>query len=171
MEDEENMMINGALEIDREVQNESDINLFSDRAFSKVILSNVEESVYITIQSIELAEAKYLFRELTMEQKIRAIRYSLSRRIFESTLISDYKKQDIKSLYEESYGSLCAMNKTGTETIALESQLITRILYIAEAMSLEEFYIMKQKLMEVNCNYYVIIQVIESRLNFHKMKK
>jgi len=145
-----------------------DVILFSDNKFKDVPLSREEESVYITIQTIELSEAKSLYKELTSTQKIRAIRYIFSRRIYESELISSNKLNLLRESYEESYGSLCAMSEHGTKTIALESQLITRILYIAESMSAKEFHLMEHELLHVNCEYDVITQVINSRLSFHR---
>lgn len=153
-------MLNNAINIDN--------RLFSDNKFSDVILSNEEENAYITIQSVDLSEAKKLYKELAICQKINLLRYMFSRRIFDSELLSEASKETLKTSYEDSYGSLCATKDKRLETITLESQLVTRILYISEALSSREFHLIDRTLMNVSDEYFVIMQVINSRLNYRK---
>lgn len=148
-----------------------DIKFFEDTTFNQVVLSPEEESLFITIQTIELAEAKQLFGSLTVSQKVKAMRYIFSHRIFKTNLISTENMEKIKHLYEDSYGSLCDINEKGTKSISLESELITRILYISEAMTSLEYLQMKESLIRLQEGYYVIMQVIKNRLRFHGMKK
>lgn len=162
-------MLNNAINHNNKTQTNIDIKLFTDNGFSYELLTSQEENSYITIQTIELAEAKALFQELSKTHKVSALRYMLSRRIFETRLLPIDDKDVIRSDYALSYGSLCAMTDSGTETISLESQLITRILYIAESMTLKEFHQISHELIRINSEYHVLMKVIKTRLNFHLM--
>lgn len=162
-------MLNNAIDHHNNSLNNIDIHLFTDYEFSHEILNREEEQSFIVIQTIELAEAKSLFQDLSRMHKIQALRYMLSRRIFETELLSNQDKETIKNEYVSSYGSLCAMTDNGTETITLESQLITRILYIAESMTLKEFHQVNHELVHIDPVYHVIMKVIKTRLNFHLM--
>lgn len=147
---------------------EDDIQLFRDNGFLKESLLPEEESMFNSIQIVDLSEAKGLFTKLPIESKIKVLRYIFSHRLFDSQLLADHLKENLQMIYDESYGSLCAMDEHGTASIAIESSIITRILYITESLSTKEFLRMEHDLIIIDPNYKVILEVIKSRLCYHK---
>jgi len=166
-------MKNNALETKaaNEFTLDKDFHPFRDEQFKQSELSREEEIVYNDIQMMDLSDAKQLFASLSIEMKIKSMRYICSRRLFDSILISEDDKKKLDLAYMDSFGSLCAMDESGTQTISLESHVITRILYISESMSIKEFYRMENELTLLDLGYIVITQVIKSRLRFRRWQE
>jgi len=144
--------------------------LFVDASFVGVWLSEEDEKKYIQIQTTELVQAKEEFSVLTIDRQIACIRYMFSHRIFQSDRIGKEEVDKLKTLYLDSYGSLCSetvSDELEQNCIVVESPIVTRILYLTESLEEYPYREIFNELISVNGLYRIIFDTIEERRVFH----
>ncbi len=150
---------------------DEDINgiFFCDESFLRYQMTRQEEEQVMPVLLDDLSDAKYAFSSLSISMKVLALRYILSQRILTTPFLAEPERTRLLSDYSEAIGSLCSTRDDGiTRTIALSSILITRLLYIVEDLTWEEFYRLQDQLIPLAKGYDVIMDVIHNRLLFHQ---
>lgn len=142
---------------------------FCDEAFLDATLSKQEEMQIMQVVLADLSDAKYVFSSLSMSKKVLALRYMLSQRILITPYLAKPEKNILNEQYAQSIGSLCSTDENGrTHTIALSGMLITRLLYIVEDLSRDEFHQLQHQLIPLHHGYIIVMDVIFNRLTFHQ---
>lgn len=150
---------------------DEDINgiFFCDEAFICQEIKREDEEQVMQILLSDLSDAKHTFASFPISKKVLALRYMLSQRILTTPYLTEAEKTVLVADYRDAIGSLCSTRNDGiTRTIALSSILITRLLYIVEDLSLDEFYQLQELLIPLATGYKVIMDVIHNRLIFHQ---
>lgn len=150
---------------------DEDINgvFFCDEAFLYEEIKREDEEEVMQVLLSDLSDAKHTFASLSISKKVLALRYMLSQRILTTPYLTEPEKTILLADYGDAIGSLCSTRDDGiTRTIALSSILITRLLYIVEDLSWDEFYRLQELLIPLANGYNVIMDVIHNRLLFHQ---
>lgn len=142
-------------------------SLFIDDIFLDTQLPMDTEKMFIELQLMELSEAKKTFLQLSNELRIKCIRYIFSYRILRSQLVDEATKKNYRNQLKSNYGTICDMEQNCKTCITVETPVITRVLYMCEAIAMEDFQVIEKSLKPLGKGYDIILQTIKTRLRFH----
>jgi hypothetical protein len=142
-------------------------SLFVDDVFLDTQISADVEKMFIDLQLAELSEAKSIFLKMSNEYRIKCIRYIFSYRILESKFMDEDKIKKYLNQSKETYGTICDLEHNYTTCITVETPVITRVLYICEAIAMEDFQVIENSLKPLGKGYDIVLQTIKTRLKFH----
>lgn len=147
-----------------------DEHVFTDKAFREVKLSTEDEQLCMLVQVSELSTAKRIFGLLSMKQRCYAIRYLMSQRLYYGTTLPKTIRQELMERRDDTIGSVCSIEGHIRACVSVENQIITRVMYVCEALDFNEFEDLRVLMVTCSPTYEIITDVIKHRLEYHYSK-